>query len=259
MTYPDENHFLKSYQFCDEYKISNADCQLIIEKIETIIGTKICWNLSQSNILKFRLRKLFQFHFFNIMDLREWKREAQSMIGWDRESNPSSSSTRTAQDISQEVLEIGNLLISGIRENQFEFMTQNLLIERLSPYDDLLHPKFLSKLPMIPETESSMELGSAERSSCEISLTDPTTPYPLFSRQYSLAKAALNVRERFETAEPWPHVIQDNLFHPQLLHCVAQEIQTLDDQSSPLWNRFNDRNQFKSGLQAVRLMGPLVS
>jgi hypothetical protein len=251
MVYPVEHHFVKAYQFCDEYDIVNSDCQLIVEQIESIIGTKICWDFSQNKIMKFRLKqeKYLTFYFVNIMDLREWEREAQSVVGLVTESQ----STFSDRDVLKEVRELGNLLIAAIRENQFEIITQRLFIERFSPYDDLLHPKFLAGLPS----------PSSPSASCEISLADPTTPYPMFSRPYALAQLALNARQQFETAQPWPHVIQDNLFHPQLLRCVAQEIQTRaenpEDASSPLWSLFEDKFQLKAGLASTKLMGPLVS
>jgi Rps23 Pro-64 3,4-dihydroxylase Tpa1-like proline 4-hydroxylase len=61
------------------------------------------------------------------------------------------------------------------------------------------------------------------------------------------------LRQQFEDAKPYKHLVIDGLFSPQLLECIHNEF---DDVRGADWQRYDTRNEVKMGTKPNSRLGP---
>lgn len=74
----------------------------------------------------------------------------------------------------------------------------------------------------------------------------------MFRREELVAKAAL-LREQFESAEPFPHIVIDDFLPPEMLEPVLTEFPEPGDAT---WQEFDNSNEIKLALADTERVGP---
>lgn len=75
----------------------------------------------------------------------------------------------------------------------------------------------------------------------------------LFNPELLTDDSIAALRERFEKAQPFKHLVIDGLFSPRLLECIHEEF---DDVQGADWQRYDTRNERKMGTKPNSRLGP---
>ena len=82
-----------------------------------------------------------------------------------------------------------------------------------------------------------------------------TVEKPFFFDREQLLSVADRHRERYQRAEPFPHVVIDDFLPAEVLDRVLEEFPSKDD---PVWARYKNPAEKKLGNNTEALMGPLA-